>query len=86
MSLDELFKREIYQAYLVFDTRKLTRIIRNKGVVKGKIVNLETETESVINDLKSKNFPTNQVEQVSTKTAVSAPGNGFKVVLVDFGF
>jgi carbamoyl-phosphate synthase small subunit len=38
------------------DTRKLTRIIRNKGVVKGKIVNLETETESVINDLKSKIF------------------------------
>jgi len=85
MSLDELFKKRNLAGISGIDTRKLTRIIRNKGVVKGKIVNLETETESVINDLKSKNFPTNQVEQVSTKTAYSAPGNGFKVVLVDFG-
>lgn len=85
MSLDELFKKRNLAGISGIDTRKLTRIIRNKGVVKGKIVNLETETESVINDLKSKNFPTNQVEQVSTKTAYSAPGKGFKVVLVDFG-
>jgi carbamoyl-phosphate synthase small subunit len=30
-------------------------------------------------------LPTNQVEQVSTKTAYASPGRGFKVVLVDYG-
>lgn len=85
MSLDELFKKRNLTGISGIDTRKLTRIIRNHGVVKGKIVNVETDTDAVIQDLKSKNFPINQVEQVSTKTPYSAPGNGFKVVLVDFG-
>lgn len=67
------------------DTRKLTRIIRNHGVLKGKIVNENADETAVIAELKTKNFPTNQVEQVSTKTPYASPGRGFKVVLVDFG-
>lgn len=85
MSLDELFKKRNLAGISGIDTRKLTRIIRNRGVVKGKIVSTDVDTETVIQDLKLTHFPTNQVEQVSTKTPYSAPGKGYKVVLVDFG-
>ena len=85
MTLDELFKKKNLSGISGIDTRRLTRILRNKGVVKGKIVNAETDENSVVEELKVTNFPINQVEQVSTKTAYASPGRGFKVVLVDFG-
>ena len=85
MSLDEFFQKKKLSGISGIDTRKLTRIIRNHGVLKGKIVNENADETAVIAELKSKNFPTNQVEQVSTKTPYASPGRGFKVVLVDFG-
>ena len=85
LSLDEFFAKKKLSGISGFDTRKLTRIIRNHGVLKGKIVDENADETAVIAELKSKNFPTNQVEQVSTKTPYASPGRGFKVVLVDFG-
>lgn len=85
MSLDEFFQKRNLSGISGVDTRKLTRIIRNHGVIKGKIVDFEKNNEDIINELKSKNFPINQVEQVSTKTSYAAPGRSFKVLLVDFG-
>ena len=85
MSLDEFFQKKKLSGISGIDTRKLTRIIRNYGVLKGKIVDASADETAVIEDLKSKNFPTNQVEQVSTKTAYASPGRSYKVVLVDFG-
>ncbi|MGC4130152.1 MAG: carbamoyl phosphate synthase small subunit [Bergeyella sp.] len=85
MDLDEFFKRKNLSGISGIDTRRLTRLLRNEGVVKGKIVNADTDENSVIEELKSTNFPTNQVETVSTKTPYANPGRGFKVVLMDFG-
>ena len=85
LSLDEFFAKKKLSGISGIDTRKLTRIIRNHGVLKGKIVDENADETAVIAELKSKNFPTNQVEQVSTKTPYASPGRGFKVVLVDFG-
>ncbi|KMQ70863.1 glutamine-hydrolyzing carbamoyl-phosphate synthase small subunit [Chryseobacterium koreense] len=85
MTVDELFKKKGLSGIQGIDTRKLTRIIRNKGVVRGKIVDAEADEKQVVTELKSFVVPTNQVESVSTKTAYAAPGRGFKVVLVDFG-
>ena len=85
LSLDEFFAKKKLSGLSGIDTRKLTRIIRNHGVLKGKIVDENADETAVIAELKSKNFPTNQVEQVSTKTPYASPGRGFKVVLVDFG-
>ena len=85
LSLDEFFAKKRLSGISGIDTRKLTRIIRNHGVLKGKIVDENADETAVIAELKSKNFPTNQVEQVSTKTPYASPGRGFKVVLVDFG-
>ena len=85
LSLDEFFAKKKLSGISGIDTRKLTRIIRNHGVLKGKIVDVNADETAVIAELKFKNFPTNQVEQVSTKTPYASPGRGFKVVLVDFG-
>ena len=85
LSLDEFFAKKKLTGISGIDTRKLTRIIRNHGVLKGKIVDENADETAVIAELKTKNFSTNQVEQVSTKTPYASPGRGFKVVLVDFG-
>lgn len=85
ITLDELFQKKNLSGISGIDTRRLTRILRNKGVEKGKIVNADADEKTVIEELKETNFPTNQVEQVSTKTSYASPGRGFKVVLVDFG-
>lgn len=85
MDLNEFFERKNLSGISGIDTRRLTRILRNQGVVKGKIVNADADESTVIEELKSKIFQINQVEQVSTKTSYANPGRGFKVVLVDFG-
>lgn len=85
MTIDELFIKKNLSGITGIDTRKLTRIIRNKGVVRGKIVSHDADEEIIISDLQSTHFPTNQVEEVSTKTPYASPGRGFKVVLMDFG-
>ena len=85
MTIDELFKKKNLSGIQGIDTRKLTRILRNRGVVKGKIVDENSNDEEVIRQIETFEIPTNQVESVSTKTAYAAPGRGFKVVLVDYG-
>lgn len=85
ITLDELFKKKKLSGISGIDTRRLTRILRNAGVVKGKIVDAETDDNEVIAELKNTQFPTDQVAAVSTKTSYANPGRGFKVVLVDFG-
>lgn len=85
ITLDELFKKKKLCGIQGVDTRRLTRILRSKGVTKGRIVNAEENNETIIGKLKNTKLPTNQVAQVSTQKAYASPGRGFKVVLVDFG-
>lgn len=85
MDLDTFFQKRNLCGISGIDTRRLTRVLRNSGVVKGKIVAENADENSVIELLKTTNFPTDQVAQVSTKTAYASPGRGLKVVLVDYG-
>lgn len=85
MTLDELFQKKNIAGISGIDTRKLTRVLRNSGVVKGKIVDADADIEQTISALKNEKFSTNEVEKVSTKTAYANPGRAFKVVLVDYG-
>ncbi|SER57663.1 carbamoyl-phosphate synthase small subunit [Psychrobacillus sp. OK032] len=69
------------------DTRKLTRIIRNHGSLKGKLTKAgeEVNIEQEIEKLKATIIPKNVVEQVSITRPYPSPGRGKRVVLVDFG-
>ncbi|CAG9619778.1 carbamoyl phosphate synthase small subunit [Sutcliffiella rhizosphaerae] len=84
-TLDEFFKAKDIPGIAGIDTRKLTRIIRKYGTLKGALCGLAVDKEAIIHNLQSTTLPTNQVQQVSTKTAYPSPGRGFRVVLVDFG-
>lgn len=85
MTLDELFKKKNISGISGIDTRRLTRVLRNSGVVKGKIIDTDQDISSEIEKLKKEMFATNEVELVSTKTPYANPGRGMKVVLLDFG-
>jgi carbamoyl-phosphate synthase small subunit len=67
------------------DTRQLTRKIREHGVLKAAFVNEEAAIPAIIESLKTEVFPTDEVVQVSTKTAYVSTGHDLRVVLIDFG-
>jgi carbamoyl-phosphate synthase small subunit len=85
MSLDEFFKAKSIPGISGVDTRKLTRIIRRYGTLKGAICSIDKNPGEVLQQLKATVSPTDQVKRVSTKTAYPSPGRGRRVVLVDFG-
>lgn len=86
-SLNELFLLKDIPGIQGVDTRKLTRIIREYGSVKGYFTaaGVEINVEEIVAKLKQTTFPIDQVKQVSTKRPYPSPGRGKRVVLVDFG-
>jgi carbamoyl-phosphate synthase small subunit len=68
------------------DTRKLTKLIREKGTMKS-LISAQNLSSSQLDELFKKDLPTNQIEKVSTKTISHFPSNGGRrVVLVDYGY
>jgi carbamoyl-phosphate synthase small subunit len=84
-TLDSLLKAKNIPGIQGIDTRKLTRIIRKFGTLKGKICSIEANREQVIEELRTSPLITTQVKQVSTKDPYQLPGKGYRVVVVDFG-
>lgn len=85
MTLDEVLKEFNIPGIFGIDTRSLTRKIREKGVIKGCIVDIEEDAEKIIEKLKNENLPTNQIEETSTKNISTPMGRGIRVVLIDLG-
>jgi carbamoyl-phosphate synthase small subunit len=85
MSLDEYLKTKNIPGISGVDTRKLTKIIRQYGTLKGAICNIDENPLEVLEKLKATKLRTDQVKQVSTKSAYPSPGRGHRIVLVDFG-
>lgn len=70
------------------DTRKLTRLLREKGPLKGILTAANEQVEEIeveINKLQGAALPTNLVEKVSTKRSYPSPGRGKRVVVIDYG-
>ena len=84
-TLDELLKEKDIPGLEGIDTRKLTRIIREQGVMKGRICGLDACARTVALELQQMQLPTDQVKQVSIQAPYSIPGRGQRIVLVDFG-
>ena len=85
LTLDEFLKAKNIPGISGIDTRALTKIIRKHGTMKATIANVGDSIEHLTDQLRATVLPTNNIEQVSTKTAYPAPGIGRSVVLVDFG-
>lgn len=69
------------------DTRKLTRHIRNNGMCKALLCDIETTKEKGLEILKQTEIPKDAVSTVSTKSILKkeVPDNLFHVVAVDCG-
>ncbi|WCK53054.1 glutamine-hydrolyzing carbamoyl-phosphate synthase small subunit [Aneurinibacillus sp. Ricciae_BoGa-3] len=84
-SLDSLLKEYNIPGIAEIDTRKLTRLIRRHGTLKGVLTTADTPIDSLLESLKAP-FMTDQVSRVSTKNMFAVPGqDGPRIVLVDFG-
>lgn len=88
MSLGDLLIQKGIPGIQGIDTRKLTRILREKGPLKGiltaagePVENIETEIQTV----QAYDLPTDLVARVSTKRPYPSPGRGERVVLIDYG-
>lgn len=84
-SLDEFLKSKNVPGISGIDTRKLTRIIRKYGTLKGAICSIDKNAQDMISQLKATVLPVDQVKRVSTKSPYFSPGRGHRVVLVDYG-
>lgn len=84
-TLDELLKMYDIPGIAGVDTRMLTRKIRHFGTLRGVITTSDAPAEELIATLKNSKLMIDQVSRVSTKSVFSSPGNGHRIVLVDFG-
>jgi carbamoyl-phosphate synthase small subunit len=66
------------------DTRAVTRKIRAAGTMKGIIVS-DNISDAKCKELIQTTLPCNEVAQVTTETVYTLPGEGPKVVVVDYG-
>ena len=84
-SIDDLLKAKGIPGLEGIDTRKLTRLIRKHGTLRGKLCGMDVNVEDVVKQLNSTEEPNDQVKRVSTKDPYHCPGRGHRVVLVDYG-
>jgi carbamoyl-phosphate synthase small subunit len=83
-TIDSLLKEYNIPGIAEVDTRKLTRIIRQHGTLKGLITTSGEPVESLLEKLNAP-LMEDQVSRVSTKNLFPVPGRGPRIVLVDFG-
>ncbi|GAE91704.1 carbamoyl-phosphate synthase small chain [Gracilibacillus boraciitolerans JCM 21714] len=84
-SLDNFLKVNQIPGIAGIDTRKLTKILRKHGTMRGILTKADQEDEHAIDKVNNWEVLTNQVEQVSTIKPYVSPGRGYRIVLVDFG-
>lgn len=85
MTLDEFLKEKDIPGIAGIDTRKLTKMIRSAGTLKGILAPAEADKEKLLHHLRSVRLPNDQVSEVSSRKPFASPGEGKRVVLVDYG-
>ena len=84
-SLRELLKRFKIPGIAGIDTRELTKKIREKGVMKAVLVPINYPLQNIQTVL-AKPLETDQIARVSTKNPIHFPGEGKRIILMDFGY
>ncbi|AYY71765.1 glutamine-hydrolyzing carbamoyl-phosphate synthase small subunit [Listeria monocytogenes] len=85
ITLDEFLKEKGIPGIAGIDTRKLTKLIRKEGTLKGILAAETANKEELLHHLRSVRLPVDQVHEVSSAKAFASPGDGKRVVLVDYG-
>lgn len=84
MNIDAFLKKQNIPGLCGIDTRALVKTIRSKGSMKGKFCNENERTEEVVKKLQNTTLE-HHVPEVSTPRPYSAPAEGYRVVLIDYG-
>ena len=84
-TIDQVLKEYGIVGISGIDTRKLTRIIRRHGAMKGILTTSGKPLAELMEQLKATPLPTDLVSRVSTKQIFSCPGEKERIVLIDFG-
>ncbi len=84
-SLRELLKRFKIPAIAGIDTRELTKKIRDSGVMKAVLAPVEYPSQNIKSVLE-RSLGTDQIARVSTKNPIHFPGEGKRIILMDFGY
>lgn len=84
-SLRELLKRFKIPGIAGLDTRELTKKIRNKGVMRAVLAPENFPAEKA-KPLLAKELGRDQIARVSVKGPIHFPGEGKRIVLMDFGY
>ena len=85
MSLNDFLKAKDIPGIAGIDTRKLVRLIRTKGTMKGVLCGFGESIETHLSRLHAVEILADKVKQVSTVKPYPAPGRGKNVVVIDFG-
>jgi carbamoyl-phosphate synthase small subunit len=67
------------------DTRMLTRILRHSGTMKGLLTTESAPVEELMERLRATELPRDQVARTSTREVHVCPGDGARIVLIDYG-
>lgn len=85
-TLNEWLEKTNIPGLAGIDTRKLTKIIRTYGTLKGRLCDMEADPIQVVKELKETVLPRDQVAAVSAKNQFWHPGrSSARVVLIDYG-
>ncbi|WDM02782.1 glutamine-hydrolyzing carbamoyl-phosphate synthase small subunit [Alicyclobacillus cycloheptanicus] len=83
-SLEQYLARNGIIGIAGVDTRRLTKRIRSEGTLKGLLTTLDPSPEEIEAKLKAP-LATDQIDRVTTPVVYRAPGEGRRVVAMDFG-
>lgn len=84
MNIDAFLKKQNIPGLSNIDTRALVKTIRSKGSMKGIFCDNDENTEEVVKKLRNTKLE-HHVPEVSTPRAYSAPAEGYRIVLIDYG-
>lgn len=84
-TLDEFLQRERVIGIADIDTRRLTRLLRVHGTMRGVITTGDEPDDELLTRLQAAEFRRDQVAQVTTREPYRVPGEGRRIVLLDFG-
>lgn len=84
-SLRELLKRLKIPGIAGIDTRELTKKIRQTGVMKAALVPMDYPSHS-LELIMARPMESDQIARVSTKNPIHFPGEGKRIILMDFGY
>lgn len=84
-SLSELLKRFKIPGIAGIDTRELTKKIRDKGVMRAALAPVDFALDEA-KRLLARPLQSDQIQRVSTKNPIHFPGEGERIILMDFGY